>query len=314
AHDLGRPLVGALFDLSKAFNTLPRTPVFALALKLGFPPALVRAWSGAVTRIARRFKVRGATGPPILSVTGFPEGCAMSCVAMALVDLALHWHVAKADLRHCLTSFVDDWQVREHSPERVQLAVRMVNEFVRGWDLTMDPRKTVFWATQAGHRRQLRRQGLPVESSVRNVGGHVSFNRRCTNATVQNRLEAMHELWPRLAASCAPRNQKIKALKVSAWPAALHGVSGVCLGLARFAALRSCAMQGLRLDRPGLNPMLYLGMVEFPLADPHFFAIWSTFRDLRAHAVRDTFVPLLASLLDRNGSRAPGPAGVFLER
>ncbi|CAE7525471.1 Pol [Symbiodinium sp. CCMP2592] len=314
AHDLNRPLVGALFDLSKAFNTLPRTPIFAMALRLGFPEALVRAWSGAVTCIARRFKVRGATGPPILSVTGFPEGCAMSCVAMAIVDLALHWHVARADLQHCLTSFVDDWQVRECSPARVQLAVAMVTEFVRGWDLTMDPRKTVFWASRADHRRQLRRQGLPVENSVRNVGGHVSFNRRCTNATVQARIEGLEGLWPRLAASWAPRNQKVMALKVAAWPAALHGISGVCLSLARFAALRSAAVQGLRLDRPGLNPMIYLGMVEFPLADPHFFAIWSTFRDLRVHAARDSFVPLLASLLSKEGSRTPGPAGVFLER
>ena len=66
------------------------------------------------------------------------------------------------------------------------------------------------------------------------------------------------------------------------------------------------------MDRPGLNPMVYLGMVEYPLADLHFFAIWSTFRDLRAFAERDAFVALLVSLLSKDGSRTPGPAGVFL--
>ena len=124
----------------------------------------------------------------MVSVTGFPEGCAMSCVAMAIVDLALHLHVARADLQECLVSFVDDWQVRDCSPERVQLAVRMVTEFARGWDVVLDPRKTVFWASTPGHRRMLRRQGLPVEASVRNVGGHVSFTRSCTNFTVQARI------------------------------------------------------------------------------------------------------------------------------
>ncbi|CAE7458115.1 unnamed protein product [Symbiodinium sp. CCMP2592] len=44
----GRPLVGAFLDLSKAFNTLPRAPVFALALHYGVPAKVVKAWSGAV--------------------------------------------------------------------------------------------------------------------------------------------------------------------------------------------------------------------------------------------------------------------------
>ena len=192
---------------------------------------------------------------------------------------------------------VDDWQVRELTPERIQVAVAKVTEFVRGWDLTMDPRKTVYWASTASHRRQLRRQGLPVADSSRSVGGHVCFTRKCTNTTVHARVEALSTLWAKLAASCAPRNQKIRALKVAAWPAALHGISGVSLSLACFASLRSAAAQGLRLDRPGLNPMVYLGMVEFPLADPHFFAIWSTFRDLRVQAGKPGFVVLLQSLL-----------------
>ena len=54
----GEPFIGASVDLSKALNNLPRTPVFALALKAGLPVELVRAWSGAVTAGTRRFRVR----------------------------------------------------------------------------------------------------------------------------------------------------------------------------------------------------------------------------------------------------------------
>ena len=105
----GTPLAGACFDLSKAFNTLPRVPVYAIAIKSGIHRNLVRAWSGAVTSVQRRFRARGSVGPPLVACCGFAEGCG-SVLPMALVDVALHQDVARAAPEAALHSFVDDWQ------------------------------------------------------------------------------------------------------------------------------------------------------------------------------------------------------------
>ena len=73
AYMHGEVLAGAIVDLSKAFNTLPRVPVFALAVKAGLPAPLITAWSGAVTACQRRCRVRGSVGPPLVSCVGFAE-------------------------------------------------------------------------------------------------------------------------------------------------------------------------------------------------------------------------------------------------
>ena len=229
AHVDSTPLVGALLDLSKAFNTLPRPPVFALAIRLGLPRALVVAWSGAVAKLARRFRVRGATGPPLASFTGFPEGCALSCVAMLLVDFALHRFVDGVSRPGVLQTYVDDWQLLEQGVPQLQRALSAVNEFFRGWDLTMDPTKTIHWATAAVDRRALRRSGVAVAPSARNLGGCMTFTKARVTSMIADRVQTLQDLWPRLAASPAPLGQKLRAVVAAAWPKALHGISAVTL-------------------------------------------------------------------------------------
>ena len=81
------PLCGYVADVVKAFNCLPRAPVYEAAIRLGISGRILKGWLSAVTLMKRRFVVRHACGPPHTSSTGFPEGCSLSCVAMALVDL-----------------------------------------------------------------------------------------------------------------------------------------------------------------------------------------------------------------------------------
>ena len=119
--------------------------------------------------------------------------------------------------------------------------------------------------------------------------------------------------WPRLAVSPSPLSQELQALTASAWPKALHGVSATSLSNDTFATLRAGASRGLGFDRPGLSSKVLLSFCCFPMADPQFFAIVSTFRDLRAFADPCTFVPVVEQLLSLS-KWPPGPAQVFLER
>ncbi|CAE7816157.1 Pol [Symbiodinium sp. CCMP2592] len=314
AHIKGKPLVGALLDLSKAFNSLPRAPVFALALRLGLPRELVTAWSSAVAKLARRFQIRGATGPVLPSCSGFPEGCALSCVAMAIVDFALHLFVGKRADPEVLSTFVDDWQLIGHDRAIVGRALQAVEDFVSGWDPAMDPAKTIQWATHPAQRRELRRAGVAVALSCRNLGGYMVFTRQRSSSTLMQRIQSLDGLWPKLSASLAPLTQKVKALMQDAWPRALHGVSTVTLSDSTFASLRAGAARGLSLSRPGLNPKVLLSLVCHPLADPQFFAIASTFRDLRAYATPEALIPMIQQLLSTPGRWTQGPAQAFIDR
>ena len=308
------PMLGFIADLEKAFNLLPRTPVFALARAVGIAEPIVRGWCGAMVALERRFRIRQSIGPAIRSSTGFPEGCGLSCLAMALVDLALHAHVSDSVPGATLATYVDNWE--GHAPDATTLlsAHRAVEDFTSAWDLKLDVSKTVCWGTTASARRQLRAAGMKVCLDCRDLGGHLQFSQRKPNYTLTSRLEALGPLWTRLRASYAPAAQKVRALSVSAWPRGLHGVSGISLGSQHFCKLRSGAMHGLAWDRPGASPLLHLSLISYPTSDPEFYAIRQTVLDLRQNTVRHEVAPLISEVVACPGRRSPGPIGVLLDR
>ena len=307
-------MAGISLDLSKAFNTLPRTPVFALGSKAGLPQQLTTAWSGAVSGCCRRFQIRGSVGPPLLSCTGFPEGCALSVVSMVLVDMAVHWHVTKVVPSASITTFVDDWKTKASSAEDAVRALRAAEQFAVMWDLTLDRSKSVAWATSSLARKVLRQQGLPVVLATRDLGGHVSFCKKKSNFTLADRTKKLDAIWPRLQASSSPYRYKVRALWSSAWPKALYGASVTLIGRNHMQVLRSGALRGLNARRPGANPLLHLSLLEFPLADPGYFALRTSVQDLVRYGSSAQFAMVASEVLAHPHSPVPGPVSALLER
>ena len=78
---------GIVADIEKAFNHLPREVVFQTALNFGIPMSTLTAWASTMGGLERRFQIRNHLGPPVPSSTGFPAGCAMSCLAMLVSSM-----------------------------------------------------------------------------------------------------------------------------------------------------------------------------------------------------------------------------------
>ena len=58
----GRDISGMSADLGKAFNLLPRLPVWTYCRHLGVHQGVIRGWAGATMALQRRFKVRNSVG------------------------------------------------------------------------------------------------------------------------------------------------------------------------------------------------------------------------------------------------------------
>ena len=309
----GSVLYGLSADLTKAFNMLPRLPIFGLARLCGLPESLTRPWVAAVTGLRRRFKVRGSVGPAILSNCGFPEGDPLSCVAMCIANTAFHIHMAQSSAPSRTLTFVDNYEsVADSFPAIVQ-AHDSLMEFSRTWDMPVDAGKTIAWCTTAAGRARLREAGFQVLLDFRDLGAHLQTSRRFSNRTQVDRFRALDDRWPRLSASHAPVPQKVRALSTAAWPSALHAISVTPVGETHFSSLRSKAMKGINLKAPGANPLLQLSLVEFPVADPFFFTVRSSFMDLKCLAGAEIVCPLLTAAV-HEPTREPGPATLLLAR
>ena len=178
------PIAGIILDLTKAFNTVPRFPVFAVARLMGVHEAVLKGWAGALGQLERRFVVRGSYSDPVPSSCGMPEGCALSCLGMILLNQVFHLWISYGEMDCLSLSFVDNWELVLRDPSSAVDALARAEEFTRAWDLTLDKKKTCAWGTDAPTRRALRAAGFLVVRGVKDLGAHVVYSRQLRNQTV----------------------------------------------------------------------------------------------------------------------------------
>ena len=314
AYDQNQCLSGLTADIEKCFNCLPRYPIIAAAVQAGTPMTTMTAWCGALSAMTRRFKVRDSFSSGFTTSTGLAEGCALSCYGMLLMDDLMHRFVAAQYPQLRVLSFVDNWDFLTWNAQAATQQLDALLEFAALADLTVDRQKTYAWSTSADMRASLRAQGIPVRHATKDLGAHVAFSRQHTNSTVTGRLEALGQFWPQLRNSKAGYKSKLRALRIVAWPRGLFAVESAPISDSTWLAQRRHANQALGMDKPGVNPLLLLGLVE-AYADPEFVALIRTVGETRLNCPLDFWAsdlfPLANGLLH---SPPSSPAAVLLGR
>lgn len=185
------PLSGAVADLVKAFNLLPRVPTFAALSCLGTPGWLLTCWSNFLQNLTRSFVVRDVCSQGLKSHTGYPEGCAMSCVAMAAVDLLLHAYQKAFTMRTKTLSFVDNIELVSSDPRQVVRGLVTLRTFCEALDLEVDEKKLYVWSSNAADRKTLKENNLRIHFSDRDLGGQMCYSKLKRVKVLTDRLEGL---------------------------------------------------------------------------------------------------------------------------
>lgn len=281
AHQDEQGVCGFSADIVKAFNILPRHPVFAAMKMLGIDHGTLTAWAGALGGFVRHFVIQGNFSPGVGSCNGFPEGCALSCLAMlSLTQLFHRWMIATNAMFRPV-SYVDNWGVLLRSVDYMGQACRAVDAFAEALKLDLDPAKSYCWAADRSGRQALREAGFVVKLRNRELGAHVVFSKQLSNSNQVERFRQLGDFWQKLTHCRCTYQQKITLIKRVAWPRAFHAISAVVVGRKHFEGLRTAVMQALRVQKPGANPELQCSL-EGDTFDPMLFAAVDTVRDARS--------------------------------
>lgn len=309
------PAQGLVFDVCKAFNCLPREPIWLILKHLAFPLKILMPWAKFTFQAKRRFKVRSSTGRPIGSVVGYPEGCGLSVFAMTVLDwLVSEWTSSLVGSPIDMLAYVDDWQIMFRSSCDFPQIWAALNFVVQALDLTLDHAKSFLWASLAEDRKQLQDAPLQIALAARDLGAHQNFCRKAGNKTIVDRISSMQPKWTMLRACRSPYHHKAMALRQLAWPRALHACSIVKIGPQHFRSLRTGAIRALNADKIGANPLLHLGSISVN-SDPEAWASLQTIKDARSLGNHNSLRSSLELL--RNGDQAVpsnAPAVVLKER
>ena len=123
----GTPLYGASLDLHKAFNTLSRPLLKQMCMRLGLTDVWM-PYSNLLDRLERFFTIRQSWSEPIKSNTGVPEGCPLSVVMMMITTWAVTQHLHLAFSGKAMSSYVDDWTIRDVDPKRLVAQLQFVQD------------------------------------------------------------------------------------------------------------------------------------------------------------------------------------------
>ncbi len=306
---------GAVLDLVKAFNLLPRIPIMMIMEHLQVGPGILRAWTSALTSMHRRFKIHNCVGPPILSTTGYAEGDALSVTAMLGANLACHAWFRLRFPSITLWTYVDNIEITGNKVEDIESGLTGLQHFADIMDIQIDNKKTYVWSTDANDRKTLKHSNFVIKHWARDLGGHMQYTMQVTNATIATRCINMEPLWGRLARSPASYLQKLRACKAKAWPAGLHAIGSVHLADEHFVKLRTGVARGLEFEHAGASPLAHLSLVEDAHADPQFVALLDTVFSFRTHNHADRAAFVLGEVARSTRQRPlPGPCSVLTVR
>jgi len=315
ALQASEPLNGATSHVVKAFNHLPREVTFKVAACMGIHPNIIRAWAASTTQLRSHFVVQNSPSMQVQSTTGFVEGCGLSVVAMVLINTLLHAYLQHKHPDVTFTTYVDNFELQSGQVVDTSQALQSLHDFCGLLDIQLDTKKTYRWSVSAAGRQEIRASAANMVTSARDLGAHMQFDSRQTNATVVNKFKALPDLWHLLSKSQASYEQKIKVLRTVAWPRAMYAISTVHVGNAHFIDARAGAFQAIGGTKAGANPQIHLSLTTYPTADPEFYALWNTVTQFRRNIVPELVdVTLAPAAVVPSRKRKPGPGGVLISR
>ena len=266
---------GLITDLQKAFECLPREPVWQVAEWVGIPLEILHLWAAYLETMKRHFRVDGQFGPGLPSTSGYPEGCALSCAAMGLVNVCFHAYMLAFAPNVTALSYVDNLElvVRDgFSLLQAQIALLSWTEL---WTLQLDDEKTFVWGTTPELRQECEGLRRPVLRTAKDLGAQITYGKGHFVAEQVKRLESLKPLWSMLHRSGVALHHKQMLLQQALWPRAFFGIAVCRLGFAHIRSLRTAAVRALHFGKAGAHPGLRLFLLSPVLCDP---GSWGTIR------------------------------------
>ena len=257
----GQPLYGASLDLHKAFNTLNRPLLGRMCSRLGLNE-IWAPYNTFLNSLKRFFTLKQQWSNPIGSNTGVPEGCPLSVVMMMITTWAITEKLKCTTPDKPMSSYVDDWTLRDVSPEKLVGQLQEVTAITNKTGLHLSTSKTVAYATTPWARKRLaqclKAQGFP--SDVRDTGTNLGIQFHARNAKVidfrEKRVVDSTPKLKRLKIMPWSNTKKATMLLTGVFPSMLYGCEFHDMGLHFISHIRSQCNGAVWKDKPYLSHFL----------------------------------------------------------
>ena len=281
---------GVVADLVKAYNLLPRLPVWQVLYHLGIPKHFLDCWSRFLGQARRHFVVRGSCSPGLVSTTGYPEGCPLSCCAMVAVDVLWHRYQACYATSCRSLSYVDNLELMGEEPGQVIRGLQVTFSFCDMLDLEIDVAKLYGWSSTPQGRKSLKEHGIQIFHHARDLGGQMNYTHKKHVQVQLGRLKVIATHLDKLKNSRLSPAQKRLCVAGAILPRGLHAAENILIADNHLDRLRTQIHKALRWDRAGASPLVRIGLLHPKQLDPGLFQLLRSLLMFRRQCMQHPFL------------------------
>ena len=190
----GNPIIMALLDYSKFFDSLTWEIIWKLADWLGAPKGIIRAMAKFYPDLVSRFKINGHFGPAWGRTNSVAQGCPLSIIWANIIG-ALWSKVLTSRVPEVKKSiFIDDKALRTGSTEMFEKAMRITAKLDAICGLKLNISKVKIMTNSKAYRKWasklvIANQKMQITNSAVSLGALLVSGKGATLKKGQERLE-----------------------------------------------------------------------------------------------------------------------------
>ena len=273
--------VGAVLDLKKCYDLIPRIPMLMVLRLIGVPTQYIKSLASMFTQVRRTFDILGTLGPLFQTSTGIPQGCSFSVACMCALTLFASKVVVISDTILPIF-FADNWSLIARSVNELEAALEILERLAKCLKMVFAPDKSWLWSSQSRDRKRLQRirlQGreIPIRNQATDLGCDVTYRGNMRKAQTKVRMVKAVGRLKSIGSKRLPFKFRRTAAKLAGHGAMLYSSEFVYITEAQWHKIRTATAESITMSKSGANAWLALGCADHNL-DPQFRGALRRFR------------------------------------
>ena len=268
--------VGAVLDLKKCYDLVPRVPLLLLLKLVGIPRWYLQGLASMLRQCMRSFDILGNLGPLFCTCTGIPQGCSLSVACMCALTLFAHKMVGSVE-GVLPIFFADNWSIIAKSVPGLANALASLEKLAKALKMVFSLDKSWVWSSLKRDIRavkKVRLQGalLPFRNQATDLGCDVTYRGGQRKQTMLARCTKARTRLLTIGKKRLPFKFRRTAAKLAGHGAMMYGSEFTFLANSHWHRLRSATTEALTIAKGGTSPWLALGTYD-PCLDPQFRSV-----------------------------------------
>ena len=249
-------LHGAVTDLQKFFNGIPRSALAKLMISFGIPGFFAHSWMNLLNCLKRSVIVAGDYSFPQTSTCGVPEGDPLSVIAAVLLG----------------AQYIDNIEIIATSEQDLHDATQIAMEFFHQWGFLIDQDKSWTWSTVPTKDLHHAPIFKPARSA-KNLGCFVRYKKSTHHGDLGTRIQEGTRRAAVLAALPYEQEGRMSAIQAGPYASAFYGSEVHYVGHKPLVTLRKNVANIIAKPHKGLNRQVALLSYKSGRCDPRVVLI-----------------------------------------